>query len=55
MNKTSVLMVVTSVVLAGICGCGEKKGPETTGFLSDYSKLQAASDSSFRYARQSGF
>lgn len=49
MNKTSVLTVLTSVVLAGICGCGEKKGPATTGFLSDYSKLKAASDDSYRY------
>jgi hypothetical protein len=49
MNKTSVLIVVTSVVLAGICGCGDSKGPVTTGFLSDYSKLKAASDDSYRY------
>jgi hypothetical protein len=52
MNRTFVLMVLTSVVLAGICGCGPK-GPETTGFLSDYSKLQAQSDTSYRYIDKS--
>jgi len=54
MNKTSVLMVVTSVVLAGMCGCGSK-GPATTGFLSDYSQLKAESDSSYRYLDKAVF
>ena len=49
MNRTSVLMVMVSVVLAGICGCGGSKGVVKTGFLSDYSKLQSESESSYRY------
>ncbi len=55
MNRTTVLMIVTSVVLAGICGCGDQKGPVTTGFLSDYSKLQATSDTSYRYLDKGAF
>jgi len=54
MNKTSVLMVVASVVLAGMCGCGPK-GPTETGFLSDYSQLKAESDSSYRYLDKAVF
>ena len=49
MNRTNIVMVVTSVVLAAIGGCGGSETPVATGFLSDYSKLQAVSDSSFRY------
>jgi hypothetical protein len=48
-------MVVASVVLACICGCGDSKGPVTTGFLSDYSKLKAASDESYRYSDKAVF
>jgi hypothetical protein len=48
-------MIVTSVVLAGICGCGGSAGPSKTGFLSDYSKLQAVSDSSYRYLDKPSF
>jgi hypothetical protein len=54
MNKTSVLMVMVSVVLAGICGCGPERTPQT-GFLSDYSKLQVVSDSSYRYLDKDAF
>ena len=40
------------VVMAGIslvlCGCGPKK-PQTTGFLSDYSKLESESNVSYKY------
>jgi hypothetical protein len=43
-----------SVVLAGVWGCGSQ-GPATTGFLSDYSKLTATSDSSYRYADKALF
>jgi len=46
---------VASVVLAGVCGCGDSSGPATTGFLSDYSKLKATSDESYRYLDKSVF
>jgi len=55
MNRTSVLMILASVVLMGICGCGGPDAPSTTGFLSDYSKIQAVSDSSYRYLDKSVF
>jgi hypothetical protein len=45
--KKTVLVIATAVVLAGMCGCS--KGMAKTGFLSDYSKLKAESDSSYRY------
>jgi hypothetical protein len=48
MNRTSVLIVMAAIFLAGICGCSEK-GATTTGFLSDYSKIKAVSDDSYRY------
>jgi hypothetical protein len=54
MNRTSVLIVLMSVVLAGICGCGQKT-PATTGFLSDYSNLKSVSDDSFRYLDKAAF
>ena len=38
-------MIMTCIVLSG---CGPKK-PEYSGFLSDYSKLEAQSDVSYRY------
>lgn len=49
MSKTSVLMIMAAVILVGIGGCGGSKAPVTTGFLGDYSKLQAVSDESYRY------
>lgn len=48
MNKTCVLMVVASCIMVVICGCGGVEQSKT-GFLSDYSKLRAASDDSYRY------
>jgi hypothetical protein len=55
MNRTNVLMIMAAIILAGVLGCGEKKGPNTTGFLSDYSKLKAVSDESYRYADKAAF
>jgi hypothetical protein len=48
MKETSVLMIVVSCIMAVICGCGGVK-QSRTGFLSDYSRLQAVSDDSYRY------
>jgi hypothetical protein len=45
---------MAAIFLAGICGCGEKAAT-TTGFLSDYSKLKAVSDDSYRYADKAAF
>lgn len=47
MKKTNGMMVIAAVVLLGVCGCGSEMAK--TGFLSDYSKLKAESDSSYRY------
>jgi hypothetical protein len=55
MNRTNVLMIIASVILVGICGCGGPDAPATTGFLSDYSKLSSVSDSSYRYADKAVF
>jgi hypothetical protein len=41
-------MTLGIVVMAVQCGCGPRK-PEMAGFLSDYSKLEAQSDVSYRY------
>lgn len=49
MNKTSVLIVVVSCIMAVICGCGDGVQQGRTGFISDYSKLQAVSSDSYRY------
>jgi len=48
MKKTNavVFLAVGSSVL--VCGCGAKRA-ETTGFLSDYSRLKAHSDVSYRH------
>lgn len=60
MNKTSVLMVVAIVLMLAQLGC-ESEQVAKTGFLSDYSKLRAASNESYRYvderalAKYSGF
>ena len=48
MTKTSVLMVVVIGLMVIQCGCGGVQQART-GFLSDYSKLKAASDESYRY------
>jgi hypothetical protein len=45
--KRTVLVIAAAVVLAGMCGCSSEMAK--TGFLSDYSKLKAESDSSYRY------
>jgi hypothetical protein len=55
MTRTSILMIMAAVILAGICGCGGPKDPVTTGFLSDYSNLQRVSDSSCRYIDKAAF
>ena len=60
MKKTCVLIVVMSCIIASICGCGGVQ-QSRTGFISDYSKLKAVSDESYRYvdeqtvAKYSGF
>jgi hypothetical protein len=54
-------MVVVSCTMAVICGCGDGVQQGRTGFLSDYSRLQAVSEESYRYVderaldRYSGF
>ena len=45
-NCVSIVAVVIGICIM-FCGCGLK--PEQTGFLSDYSKLEAKSDISYRY------
>lgn len=47
MKKTIPMMVAAAVILLNVCGCGSEAAK--TGFLSDYSKLKAESDSSYRY------
>ena len=46
-NRVLICLAVASVCLA-LCGCRAQK-PKTVGFLSDYSKLSAMSDVSFKY------
>lgn len=50
MNKRSIISIgIVAIGLAiGLCGCGPQRAKHT-GFLSDYSKLKAESDVSFRY------
>ncbi|MHC4165919.1 MAG: DUF3313 domain-containing protein [Planctomycetota bacterium] len=48
MKKVSLLMIVTIVSIAMLSGCSKGR-MATTGFLSDYSRLEAESDSSLRY------
>ena len=50
MSKTNVIRILTIAVVAIMSGCGggDKKMVKT-GFLSDYTKLTAESDSSLRY------
>ena len=48
MKRTSLLMAVAVIVMAMQYGCGPKR-PQTTGFLSDYSRLEAVSDTSMRF------
>ncbi|MHC4624654.1 MAG: DUF3313 domain-containing protein [Planctomycetota bacterium] len=48
MKRPSLLTTLAIIVMAVQCGCGPKK-PEMAGFLSDYSKLEAQSDVSYRY------
>lgn len=48
MKKTGVLMVVAAGFMLVQCGCGSKK-MSTTGFMTDYSRLQKESDTSLRY------
>ncbi|MHC4573397.1 MAG: DUF3313 domain-containing protein [Planctomycetota bacterium] len=51
MKKTSVLMMLAIGMMALQCGCGPK-APQTVGFLSDYSRLEADSSSSLRYVNE---
>jgi hypothetical protein len=57
--KRSVLMILTIVLAVVLTGCSSAR--PTTGFLSDYSKLEKESDTSMRYvdnvavAKYSGF
>ena len=48
MKRTSLFMALAIIVLAMQYGCGPK-GPQVTGFLSNYSRLEAISDTSLRY------
>ena len=48
MNRTCVTMVVVSCIMVVICGCGGAE-QNRTGFISDYSKLRAVSEDSYRY------
>lgn len=48
MKRTSLLIALAIIVLAMQYGCGPK-GPQTIGFLSNYSRLEAISDTSLRY------
>jgi hypothetical protein len=49
MKKVYLEILLVSVVLAGILGCRGDDWAFKTGYLSDYSKLQSVSDSSYRY------
>jgi hypothetical protein len=42
--------ILLSVFLLGLYGCGGGKQQQQTGFLSDYSRLQRRSSTSYRYA-----
>jgi len=48
MKNIITIVMVAAAALSIFCGCGPQK-PKAVGFLSDYSKLQADSDTSFRY------
>ena len=48
MTRTNLLMGLAIVVMASQCGCGPKR-PVTTGFLSDYSRLEAVSDTMLQH------
>ena len=52
MKKTSVLMGVAVGVMFMQCGCGSKE-MTTTGFLTDYSRLEKESKTSLRYVNES--
>lgn len=48
MQKRNMLIIVTMVIMATVLGC-QPKSAVKTGFLSDYSRLEAASGTSLRY------
>ena len=48
MKKTSLLILLAIGIMSVQCGCTAQRA-ERTGFLSDYSKLEARSDTSARY------
>ncbi|MHC4912890.1 MAG: DUF3313 domain-containing protein [Planctomycetota bacterium] len=48
MKVAGVLMIVAVVLMLVQCGCGSKEMART-GFLTDYSRLRAVSDTSLRY------
>ncbi len=47
-NRVSLLIVITLGMMTAMSGCGPKK-VRTTGFLSDYSQLEAESETILRY------
>ena len=51
MKEAGVLMVVAVGLMLVQCGC-ESGGPVRTGFLTDYSRLRAESDTSLRYINE---
>lgn len=51
MKNACTLIVVAGCIMV-ICGCGGSSEQNRTGFLSDYSKLRASSNESFRYVDQ---
>ena len=48
MSRTNILIVLAVSIMLIQCGCGSE-GTARTGFLSDYSRLQAESSTSLRY------
>lgn len=51
MKETSALMIVAVGLMLVQCGC-ESGGQARTGFLTDYSRLRAESDTSLRYINE---
>jgi hypothetical protein len=51
MNVASVLMVLAAGLMLVQCGC-ESGGAVKTGFLTDYSRMKAVSDTSLRYVNK---
>lgn len=49
MKRTYLLIVITCGISIFFCGCGGSNWAFKAGYLSDYSKLETVSDSSYRY------